>query len=85
MCPFNVHIYTVYMYIHRWASTSILMSAISDIRHQHLLFRYRRKICQTEKRHSDNGSVPISTLEFIPISDIKEKNYFIRWMQTRAP
>ncbi len=29
---------------HRWASTSISMSAISDIRHGHLLFRYRRQI-----------------------------------------
>jgi hypothetical protein len=32
---------------HRWASTSILMSAISDIRHRHLLFRYRKKICRS--------------------------------------
>ncbi len=45
------------------------MSAISDIRHRHLLFRYRRQICRTEKRHSDIGSVLISTSEFIPISD----------------
>jgi hypothetical protein len=59
---------------HRWASTSISMSAISDIRHRHLLFRYRRQICWTEKRHSDIGSVPISTSELIPISDIEEKN-----------
>ncbi len=35
-------------YQHRWASTLILMSAISDIRHQHLLFLYRKKICRTE-------------------------------------
>jgi hypothetical protein len=44
-------------HMHRWALTSILMSAISDIRHRHLLFRYRRQICWTEKRHSDIGSV----------------------------
>jgi hypothetical protein len=62
---------------HRWASTSISMSAISDIRHRHLLFRYRRQICRTEKRHSDIGSVPISTSELIPISDIEEKNISI--------
>ncbi len=59
---------------HKWASTSISMSAISDIRHQHLLFRYRRQICRTEKLHSDIGSVLISTSELIPISDIEEKN-----------
>jgi hypothetical protein len=57
---------------HKWASTSISMSAISDIRHWHLLFRYRRQICRTEKSHSDIGSVLISTSEFIPISDIEE-------------
>jgi hypothetical protein len=61
-------------YRHRWASTSISMSAISDIRHRHLIFQYRRQICRTEKRHSDIGSVPISTSELIPISDIEEKN-----------
>ncbi len=60
--------------IHRWASTSISMSAISNIRHRQLLFRYRRQICRTEKRHSDIGSVPISTSEFILISDIEENN-----------
>jgi hypothetical protein len=59
---------------HRWASTSISMSAISDIRHRHLLFRYRRQIYRTEKPHSVMGSVLISTSEFIPISDIEEKN-----------
>ncbi len=48
---------------------------ISDIWHRHLLFRYRRHICWTEKRHSDIGSVPISTSELIPISDIEEKNF----------
>jgi hypothetical protein len=64
-------------YLQRWASTSISMSAISDIRHRHLLFRYRRQICRTEKRHSDIGSVPISTSELIPISDIEEKNISI--------
>jgi hypothetical protein len=61
---------------HRWASTSISMSAISDIRHRHLSSRYRRQICRIEKRYSDIGSVPISTSEFIPISDIEEKKHF---------
>ncbi len=56
---------------HRWASTSILMLAISDIRHRHLLFQYRKKICRTENCHSDIGRIPISTLEFIPISEFK--------------
>ncbi len=70
---------------HRWASPSISMSAISDIWHRHLLFRYRRQICRTEKRRSDIGSVPISTSEFIPISDIEEKNYFSLQIPTRAP
>ncbi len=58
---------------HRWASTSILMSAISAIQHRHLLFQYWRQICLLEKRHSDIGSVPISSSEFIPISDIDVK------------
>jgi hypothetical protein len=53
------------------------MSAISDIRHRHLLFRYRKNICRTENRHSDVGRVPISTLELIPISDIKRKYHII--------
>jgi hypothetical protein len=52
------------------------VGAISVIRHRHLLFRYRRQICRTEERHSDIGSVPISTSELIPISDIEEKNIF---------
>ncbi len=52
---------------HRWASTSISMSAISDIRHRHMLFRYRRQICRTEKRHSEIGTLPISTSEFTPM------------------
>ncbi len=46
---------------------------ISDIWHWHLLFWYRRQICRTEKRHSDIRSVPISTSEFNPISEIEEK------------
>ncbi len=53
--------------IHRWASISISMPAISDIRHRHLLFQYRKKICGTENCHSDIGRVPISTSESIPI------------------
>jgi hypothetical protein len=76
---------TVLVYKHRWASTSISMSAISDIRHQHLLFRYRRQICRTEKHHSDIRSVPISTSEFIPISNIEEKIYIFLQNRTRAP
>jgi hypothetical protein len=47
---------TVYMHnTHRWASTSILMSTISDIRHRQLFFRHQRQICRTEKCHSDIG------------------------------
>jgi hypothetical protein len=57
---------------HRWASTSTSISAISDIRHRYLLFRYRKKICRTENCHSDIGRVPISTSESIPISDIQK-------------
>jgi hypothetical protein len=63
------------MKLHRWASTSILMSAISDIRHPYLLFR--RQIFQTEKLHSDIGSVLISTSEFISISDSEEIKFFL--------
>jgi hypothetical protein len=40
---------------HRWASTSALMSAISDIRHRYLLFRYRNKKCRTKSFHSDTS------------------------------
>jgi hypothetical protein len=59
---------------HRWASTSTLISAISDIQHRHLLFGYRKKICRTENCYSDIGRVPISTSESIPIS----KKYLTR-------
>jgi hypothetical protein len=45
---------------------------IGDIRHRHLLFRYRKKICRTENCYSDIGRVPISTSESIPISDIQQ-------------
>ncbi len=38
---------------HRWASTSIIMSAISDLQHRHLLFRHRNKISRTENCPSD--------------------------------
>jgi hypothetical protein len=48
------------------------MSAISDIRHRHLLFRYRKKICRSENCNSDIRRVPISTSESIPISDIQK-------------
>ncbi len=61
---------------HRWESTSILTSAISDIRHQHLLFRYRKKICRTENWHSNIGRVPKPTSESIPILYLISRNYF---------
>jgi hypothetical protein len=54
------------------SATSTSISAISDIRHRHLLFRYRKKICRTENCHSDIGRVPISTSESILISDIQK-------------
>ncbi len=69
----NKATHSYYVLAHRWASTSILMSVISDIRHQHLLFRYRRQLCQTENIHSDIESVPISTSMPLPISDIEKK------------
>ncbi len=37
----------------------------------------------TEKRHYDIESVPISTSELIPISDIEEKKFFT--LQIRTP
>ncbi len=40
---------------HRCASTSISMSAISDIQHRHLLFRYRRQICRSLEAWWLNG------------------------------
>ncbi len=55
---------------HRLASTSI--SYVDDIRHRHLLFQYRKKICQTENCHSDIRRVPILTSESIPISIIQK-------------
>ncbi len=64
--------YGTNLYHYMWASTSTLMSAISNIRHWHLLFRYRKKICRTENCHSDIGKVPISTSESILISDIQK-------------
>jgi hypothetical protein len=70
------------IYRHRWTSISILISAISDVRHQYLLFRYRKKICRTENCHSDIGSVPLSTSEFFPIS--KKDFYHIHWNWTQA-
>jgi hypothetical protein len=56
-------------FYHRWALTSAFMSAISDIWHRHLLFRYRNKKCRTKSFHSEFGRVPISTWASIPISD----------------
>jgi hypothetical protein len=72
-------------FVHRWASTLISLSAISNIRYRHLLFRYRWQICRTKKCHYDIRSVPISTSKFIPISDIEEKKYFTLQIWTRAP
>ncbi len=68
------YLYRTYLctYYHRWVSTSILMSTISDIRHQHLLFWYRKKICRTENCHPDIGKVPISTSETILISNFQK-------------
>ncbi len=63
-------------YPHRWALTSILISAMSDTRHRHLLFRYRKKICRTENCYSVIGRVPISTSYSIPISAIKHTHIF---------
>jgi hypothetical protein len=67
--------------LHRWASTLILMSAISDIRHRHLLFGYRRKICRTENCRF----VPISTSESILLSDIYKKLIFTSWIRIHDP
>jgi hypothetical protein len=67
------------------ASTSIIMSAIYDIRHRHLLFRYRKKTCRTENCHSDIGRVPISTSDSIPTSDIHKIIYHICWIRTPDP
>jgi hypothetical protein len=59
----------VWGHTHRWASTSAFMSAISDIWHRHLLFRYRNKVCQTKSFHSDIRRIRISTSASIAISD----------------
>jgi hypothetical protein len=45
------------------------MSAISDIRHSHLLLQYQNKICQTKSSHSDIGRVPID-ISFVPIHQL---------------
>jgi hypothetical protein len=51
------------------------MSEMSDIQHRHLLVRYRRQVCRTEKRHSDIGTVLIPTSDFIPrYPTLKNKN-----------
>ncbi len=47
---------------HRWASTSAFISAISDIRHRHILFRYRTKTCRTKFFHSHIGRVNIDII-----------------------
>jgi hypothetical protein len=44
---------------------------IGDIRHRHLLFWYRKKICRMENCHSNIERVPISTSGCIPLSNIK--------------
>ncbi len=63
---------------HRWASTLISMSAISDIRHRHLylLFRYWRQICRLKNsilipevfRYRHQSSFRYPTLKKINIS-----------------
>ncbi len=62
--------------IDRWASTSALISAISDIRHRHLLFRYRNKKCWLKSFHSDIGRVPISTSTSILIFGLNQYRIF---------
>ncbi len=62
------------LYSHRWASTLISMSAISDIRHRHLLFRYRRQILKNvipisevfQYRHQSSFRYPILKKKNIP-------------------
>ncbi len=66
--------------IHRWASTSILMSVISNIRDRHLLFRYRRQICRTENCHSD-----IDIRVHSDIRHLKKKSNSTSWIRTRDP
>jgi hypothetical protein len=72
----------IFIYIisltHRGASTSILMSAISDI---------DIDICYSyvgDNYVGLNTVIRILTSEFILISDIKEKNYASEWIRTRV-
>jgi hypothetical protein len=58
------------------------MSAISDIRHRHLLSRYRKKMCRTENCQSDIGRVLILTSKSIPIT---KKLFHICWIRTQYP
>ncbi len=70
----------------RWASTSIFMSEISDVRHRHLLFRYWKQICQTKNCHFDFRRVLISTSESILISNIQIFLYsYYSLNQSHAP
>jgi hypothetical protein len=46
---------------------------VTNIRHRHLLFRYRRQIYRIENCQSDIRGIPISTSEFILISVIYKK------------
>ncbi len=55
---------------------------VGDIRHRHLLVRYPRQIFQTEKCHSDIGSVPISHQSSFWYPTLKENNYSSQWIQT---
>ncbi len=61
--------------VHRWASTSISISAISDIDicYSHIGDKY----FGLKNVIPNIGSVPISTSEFIPISDIEENKIFL--------
>jgi hypothetical protein len=60
------------------------MLAISDIRHRHLLFRYRNKICRTTSFYSDIGRVPISTLVSIPYRIFRYLSLIDHFKQNRV-
>jgi hypothetical protein len=62
---------------HRWASTSISMSAIYDI-----------DFCYSDigdKYVELKNIIPISTSEFIPISDIEENKNFMFQVRSHTP
>jgi hypothetical protein len=57
--PHNDCILISHNYTSPWVGIDIDIN-VGDIRHRHLLFQYRKKICLTENCHSDIGRVPIS-------------------------